>query len=69
MHLLGPAARDLHAESRGEGVAGDCDGDVVVDLGRPGLGEGWKRIIGVVLIMVINLVGIAVMVRIWKKGD
>ena len=45
-------------------------GDVAVDLaGKAGLAEGWKRIIGIVLILVINLVGIAVMVRIWRKGD
>ena len=44
------------------------DGDVVVDLEEAGLAEGWKRIIGIVLILVINLVGIAVLVRIWRKG-
>jgi len=45
------------------------NGDVAVDLGRPGLGEGWKRIVGVVLILVINLVGAFALVRIWRKGD
>ena len=45
------------------------NGDVAVDLGRPGLGEGWKRIVGVVLILVINLVGMAAIVRIWRKGN
>ncbi len=44
------------------------NGDVAVDLGRPGLGEGWKKLIGVVLILAINLVGIAAIVRIWRKG-
>ena len=43
------------------------NGDVAMDLGRPGLGEGWKRIIGVALILVINLVGMAVIVRIWRR--
>lgn len=45
------------------------NGDVAVDLGRPGLGKGWKRIVGVVLILVINLVGGAVIVRIWRKDE
>jgi len=45
------------------------NGDVALDLGRPGLGEGWKRIVGVVLILVINLVGAFALVRIWRKGD
>lgn len=43
------------------------NGDVMVDLGKPGLGKGWKRIVGVVLILVINLVGMAAIVRIWRK--
>jgi len=45
------------------------NGDVVVDLEETGLAEGWKRIIGIVLILAINLAGIAVLVRIWRKGD
>jgi len=45
------------------------NGDVVVDLGRPGLGKGWKKIVGVVLILVINLLGMAAIVRIWREGD
>ena len=44
------------------------NGDEAVDLaGKAGLAEGWKRIIGIVLILVINMVGIAVLVRIWRK--
>ena len=43
------------------------NGDMAVDLGKPGLGEGGKRIVGVVLILVINLVGMAAIVRIWRK--
>ena len=43
------------------------NGDVAVDLGKPGLGEGWKRIVGVALILVINLLGMAAIVRIWRK--
>ena len=45
------------------------NGDVAVDLGRPGLGEGWKKIVGVALILVINLLGMAAIVRIWREGD
>jgi hypothetical protein len=45
------------------------NGDVTMDLGKPGLGEGWKRIVGVVLILVINLVGAFVIVRIWRKDE
>jgi len=45
------------------------NGDVALDLGKPGLGEGWKRIVGVVLILIINLVGAFALVRIWRKGD
>jgi len=43
------------------------NGDVAVDLGKPGLGVGWKRIVGVALILVINLLGMAAIVRIWRK--
>ncbi len=43
------------------------NGDTAVDLGRPGLGKGWKRIVGVVLILIINLVGMAAIVRTWRK--
>ena len=44
-------------------------GDVAVDLEETGLAKGWKRIIGIVLILVINMVGIAVLVRIWRKSN
>ena len=43
------------------------NGDVTVDLGKRGLGEGWKKLIGVVLILAINLVGAVLIVRIWRK--
>jgi hypothetical protein len=33
-----------------------------------GMGERMKEIAGVILILVINLAGIAVIVRIWRKG-
>ena len=45
------------------------NGDVAVDLGRPGLGEGGRKIVGVVLILVINLLGMAAIVRIWRKDE
>ncbi len=45
------------------------NGDMLLDLGsKAWLGEGWKRIVGVVLILVINLVGMVAIVRIWRRG-
>lgn len=44
------------------------NGDAAVDLEEAGLAEGWKRIVGVLLILVINLVGVGLIVRIWRKG-
>jgi hypothetical protein len=43
------------------------NGDATVDLEDAGLAEGWKRIVGVILILIINLVGMAVIVKIWRK--
>jgi hypothetical protein len=48
------------------------NGDVAMDLAGKAAPQGdwnWKRIIGIILILAINLAGIAVIVRIWKKGD
>ena len=46
------------------------NGDMVLDLGsKAGLDDKWRRIVGVVLILVINLVGMAVIVRIWRRGE
>ncbi|MFA5266177.1 MAG: hypothetical protein WC378_20330, partial [Opitutaceae bacterium] len=46
------------------------NGDVAMDLAGKAVPKGdWKRIIGIVLILAINLAGIAIIVRIWKKGD
>jgi hypothetical protein len=46
------------------------NGDVAMDLaGKAAPESDWKRIIGIMLILAINLVGIAIIVRIWKKGD
>jgi 2,3-bisphosphoglycerate-independent phosphoglycerate mutase len=45
------------------------NGDKAVDLGGKAAPQGdWKRIIGIILILAINLGGIAVIFRIWKKG-
>jgi hypothetical protein len=45
------------------------NGDVAMDLaGKAAPESDWKRIIGIILILAINLVGIAFIVRIWKKG-
>jgi len=44
------------------------NGDVEMDLaGKAAPESDWKRIIGIILILAINLAGIAVIVRIWKK--
>ena len=46
------------------------NGDVAMDLAGKAAPQGdWKRIIGIILILAINLAGIAIIVRIWKKGD
>jgi len=46
------------------------NGDAAMDLGGKAAPEGdWKRIIGIIFILAINLAGIAIIVRIWKKGD
>jgi hypothetical protein len=62
-------SRGIYTLKAGENVwPVTVSGDVAVDLaGKAGLAEGWKRIIGIVLILVINMVGIAVLVRIWRK--
>jgi 2,3-bisphosphoglycerate-independent phosphoglycerate mutase len=45
------------------------NGDVAMDLAGKAEPQGnWKRIIGIVLILAINLAGIAIIVRIWRKG-
>lgn len=45
VHLLGPLPWGICPEGRGEKVwPVTVDGDVALDLGRPGLGEGWRRI-------------------------
>jgi len=48
------------------------NGDKAMDLAGKAAPEGdwnWKRIIGIVLILAINLAGIAIIVRIWKGRD
>ncbi|HUS76083.1 MAG TPA: hypothetical protein VMY43_08760 [Methanothrix sp.] len=46
------------------------NGDVAMDLAGKAtpLGSGMKKIIGIILILAINLAGIVIMIRIWKKG-
>ena len=46
------------------------NGDAAMDLAGKATPQGdWKRIIGIILILAINLVGIALIIRIWRKGD
>jgi len=46
------------------------NGDAKMDLAGKAAPQGdWKRIIGIIQILAINLVGIAIIARIWKKGD
>ena len=46
------------------------NGDVAMDLaGKAALQGDWKRIIGIVLILAINLGGIALIIRIWKGRE
>ncbi|MDD4652257.1 MAG: sulfatase-like hydrolase/transferase [Methanothrix sp.] len=46
------------------------NGDAAMDLAGKAAPQGdWKRIIGIVLILAINLAGIAIIVRIWRKGS
>jgi hypothetical protein len=33
------------------------------------LGSGMKKMIGIILILAINLAGIAIIMRIWGKGN
>jgi len=45
------------------------NGDVALDLGgKAALPAGVKKILGMILILAINLVGMAAIVRIWKRG-
>jgi len=47
------------------------NGDAALDLAGKAtpLGGGMKEIIGIILILAINLAGIVVIFRIWKRGD
>jgi hypothetical protein len=46
------------------------NGDAAMDLaGKMAMPGSMKKILGVILILAINLVGIALIIRIWKKGD
>jgi len=45
------------------------NGDLAVDLGeRASLPAGARRATGIMLILAINLAGIAAIVRIWRRG-
>jgi hypothetical protein len=58
----------LKAGGREWGVL--VNGDVAMDLAGKAAPQGdWKRIIGIILILAINIGGIAIIVRIWKKGN
>ena len=59
----------LKAEGREWQVT--VNGDTAMDLaGKEAapLGSGTKKMIGIILILAINLAGIAIIVRIWRKG-
>jgi hypothetical protein len=46
------------------------NGDAAMHLaGKTATSSGMKRILGVILILAINLAGIALIIRIWRKGD
>jgi len=46
------------------------NGDVEMDLaGKAAPQSDWKRIIGIILILAINLAGIALIIRIWRSSD
>jgi hypothetical protein len=47
------------------------NGDTAMELAgkEAPLGSGMKKMIGIILIMAINLAGIAIIARIWRKGD
>jgi len=46
------------------------NGDTAMDLAgkEAPLGSGTKKMIGIILILAINLAGIAIIARIWKRG-
>jgi hypothetical protein len=46
------------------------NGDAKMELTGKAEPQGdWKRIIGIILILAINLGGIAIIVRTWRKGE
>ncbi|VVB71501.1 2,3-bisphosphoglycerate-independent phosphoglycerate mutase [uncultured archaeon] len=53
----------------GKSWTAHVSGDTSMDLaGKAAPGGEMKKIIGIILILAINLAGIAIIVRIWKKG-
>ena len=62
-------ARGLYTLRAGERVWEVLvNGDAAMDLaGKAGLPGGIKKILGTILILAINLAGIALIFRIWKK--
>ena len=67
VHLLGPLPWSICPEGGGEAVAGDGERRCGGGSGKAGAGGRGKKIVGVVLILVINLVGMAAIVRIWRR--
>jgi hypothetical protein len=64
------SARAVQPQSGGKEWAVLVNGDAAMNLAGKAAPQGdWKRIIGIILILAINLIGIAIIVRIWKKGD
>ena len=58
----------LKADGKEWGVL--VNGDVAMDLaGKAATSGGTKKILGVILILAINLAGIAIIIRIWKGRD
>ncbi len=70
MSLAGGARGLYSLKAGGKEWAVLVNGDAAMDLAGKAEPQGdWKRIIGIILILAINLGGIAIIVRIWKKGD
>ncbi len=54
----------------GQSVRVLVNGDRTMDLaGKAAIPGSMKKILGVILILVINLAGVAIITRIWKRGE
>jgi len=69
--LPGPFARAVQPQGGKERMRVLVNGDAKMDLAgkTEPLGSGMKKIWGVILILAINLAGIAIIVKIWRKGE